>query len=237
MQEIIYVGNELELFQHARVWKNYYGQWLKPYLRGKVLEVGAGIGSTTQHLCDGSQEAWVCLEPDPDLYNKLQEKIISRQLPKCCSSIKGTTQDLPLHEKFDVIMYIDVIEHIERDAAELAQATKLLAPNGYLIVLVPAHQFLYSPFDKAIGHYRRYNKKMLKSAAPAKLKLEKVRYLDSCGLLASIVNKYFLKQDYPTIRQIKFWDNVMVRFSKATDLVTNYSLGKTVVAIWKNTSQ
>ncbi len=47
-----------------------------------------------------------------------------------------------------------------------ARAKTLLADQGYLIVLVPAHQFLYNEFDKAIGHYRRYNKKMLAAAAP-----------------------------------------------------------------------
>jgi ubiquinone/menaquinone biosynthesis C-methylase UbiE len=234
MQEIVYVGNELELFQHAAVWKNYYGRMIKHYLNGKVLEVGAGIGSTTQHLCEGHQEKWLCLEPDPDLYSKLESKIVNQQLPACCSSLKGTTRDLSLDEKYNAIIYIDVIEHIEKDAAELDQAKKLLLPGGYLIVLVPAHQSLYSAFDKAIGHYRRYDKPMLKATAPTGLQLEEIRYLDSCGLLASVVNKYFLKQDYPTIKQIKFWDTFMVRLSKFTDVVTGYALGKTVIAIWKN---
>lgn len=234
MQEIVYIGNELELFQYASVWKGYYGRLIKPYLQGKVLEVGAGIGSTTQHLCDGHQQKWLCLEPDPVLYSKLEEKIATEQLPKCCVSVKGTTQDLPVHDKYNAIMYIDVIEHIERDADELERAKKLLMPGGYLIILVPAHQSLYSEFDKAIGHYRRYNKRMLLAAAPSELTLVKIRYLDSCGLLASMINKHFLKQNYPTIQQIKFWDSVMVRFSKVTDLFTGYSLGKTVVGIWQN---
>ncbi|HTE26581.1 class I SAM-dependent methyltransferase [Flavitalea sp.] len=236
MQEINYIGNELELFQHASVWKNYYGKLIRPYLKGNVLEVGAGIGSTTSSLCDGSQKEWLCVEPDPLLFDKLEQKVIAGELPACCKAIKGTTSDLPVKSRFDAIMYIDVIEHIENDAAELEQAYKLLADGGHLIVLVPAHQYLYNEFDKAIGHYRRYNKAMLKKAAPLALGLEKIRYLDSCGLFASLSNKYFLKQQYPTIKQIKFWNNVIVPVSKLTDIIFNYSLGKTVVAIWKKQS-
>lgn len=233
MHEINYIGNELELFQHASTWKNYYGSFIKPYLKGRVMEVGAGIGSTTSSLCDGSQKKWLCVEPDPILFQKLEAKVIAKELPACCSALKGTTQDLPVDEKYDAIMYIDVIEHIEDDAAELEQAYKLLAEGGHLIVLVPAHQYLYNEFDRAIGHYRRYNKTMLKNAAPHELKLQKIRYLDSCGLLASLSNKYFLKQEYPTMGQIKFWNKAIVPVSKITDVISNYSLGKTLVAVWK----
>src|ERR1700712_2847272 len=100
MAEIPYIGNELDLFEKATAWKNYYGSFLKPYLQGKVLEVGAGIGGTTSTLCDGSQEKWLCLEPDPALYERLENKIKEKKLPRCCYSLKGTTGDLPASEKF-----------------------------------------------------------------------------------------------------------------------------------------
>jgi SAM-dependent methyltransferase len=234
MGEIPYVGNELDLFEQATVWKNYYGHFLKPFIRGNVLEVGAGIGGTTRVLCDGSQQKWLCLEPDPGLYTRLEKRIRESQLPACCTSLKGTTHELPVSEKFDTILYIDVIEHIERDAEELRRAKELLAGNGSLIVLVPAHQSLYNEFDKAIGHYRRYNKAMLKAAAPLELRLIKIMYLDTCGLLASLMNKYFLKQDYPTAKQISFWNRFIVPLSKPIDFILHYQTGKTVVAIWQN---
>src|SRR5215203_398528 len=235
MQEIAYVGNELELFQHASVWKGYFGSYLKPYLSGNVLEVGAGMGSTTKSLCNGTEKKWVCLEPDPKLYEELEEKIRSSELPQCCTAIKGVIQDLPPDEKFDAIMYIDVIEHIENDGAELNAAKNFLAENGHLIVLVPAHQFVYSPFDKSIGHFRRYNKGMLLKVAPADLKLKKMIYLDSMGLLASILNKFLLKQKYPTYKQVQIWDKTLVKISKITDLVINHQTGKTLIAVWQKT--
>jgi SAM-dependent methyltransferase len=233
MSEIPYIGNELELFQHARNWKNYFGGLLSPYLGARVLEVGAGIGGTTEFLCTGKQEKWLCLEPDPALYTDLKKKVDAGLLPACCSAVKGITQDLPRTEQFDAILYIDVIEHIEKDADELLSAYELLADGGYLIVLVPAHQFVYSPFDKAIGHYRRYNKRMLRTAGPAGLRLEKLVYLDSLGLMASVVNKLFLRQAYPTLPQITMWDKRLVPLSKIADKLIGYQTGKTLIGVWK----
>jgi len=123
--------------------------------------------------------------------------------------------------------------NIEKDEEELARAKTLLAANGYLIVLVPAHQFLYNEFDKAIGHYRRYDKKMLSSVAPEGFQLLKMRYFDSFGFVSSLVNKYFLKQNYPTAKQINFWDKFLVPISKPVDFILNYSVGKTLVAVWQ----
>ncbi|HET6766323.1 MAG TPA: class I SAM-dependent methyltransferase [Chitinophagaceae bacterium] len=233
MTEISYLGNELYLFQYADNWKKYYRNFINPYIKGKVLEVGAGIGSTTSHLCNGNHEQWLCLEPDPTLYTELKHKIDAKKLPACCKSKNGVSADIDATEKYDTILYIDVIEHIEEDRKELAHAITHLNTNGHLIVLVPAHQLLFNQFDKAIGHYRRYNKKRLLSAAPGDLHLQKLFYLDSAGLFASMMNKYFLKQDYPTMKQINLWNRVMVPISKITDRIVNYTFGKSLVGVWK----
>ncbi len=228
-----YIGNELELFKHAHNWKDYYGKFIKFYLKNDVLEVGAGIGETTRSLCDGTQNSWVCVEPDEKLIKELVFKKESGYLPSFIEIISGTLDNLNADRKFDAIIYIDVIEHIENDSEELKKASSFLKPGGKLIVLVPAHNFLFSEFDKSIGHFRRYNKKMLKEAAPKDLIRKDLRYLDSLGLSASLANKWFLKQAYPDLKQIKFWDNFIVPISKITDFISFYSVGKTVIGIWE----
>ncbi len=50
-----YQGKELELFERAENWKRYFASFMSPYIRGDVLEVGAGIGGTTKVLCNGQQ--------------------------------------------------------------------------------------------------------------------------------------------------------------------------------------
>jgi hypothetical protein len=228
-----YIGNELELFNHAKNWKNYYGNMLQPFLKGVVMEVGAGIGSTTLTLCNGSQQQWICLEPDQKLAHEIKGKIQQHLLPACCSLRTGILSDQPNDELYDAIIYMDVIEHIEKDHEELKLAASHLKKNGYLIILVPAHQWLFSPFDKAIGHYRRYTKKSLSNAVPPELKKIMLRYLDCAGLLASSANKLFLKQSYPTIKQVKLWDSTMVPVSRIIDRTIGWSAGKSVLGVWQ----
>lgn len=228
-----YVGNELELFKYAHHWKQYYASVFAHLLKGDILEVGAGIGETTHSLCNGKQESWVCVEPDPELTDQIAFKKQQGYLPDFIEVVTGTLDAVAADRKFDAILYIDVIEHIEYDTEELQKASHYLKAGGHLIVLVPAHNFLYSEFDKAIGHFRRYNKKQLADTAPKQLKTIDLRYLDSVGLSASLANKWLLKQDYPELRQIQFWDNYIIPVSKIADRITFFKFGKTVLGIWQ----
>ena len=67
MSEFKYVGSELDLFAAALNWKTYWSRQIRPFLKGDILEVGAGIGSNTRFLDPGNAGRWVCLEPDPEL--------------------------------------------------------------------------------------------------------------------------------------------------------------------------
>jgi 2-polyprenyl-3-methyl-5-hydroxy-6-metoxy-1,4-benzoquinol methylase len=235
-----YIGNELELFSHAHNWKNYWGSKVKPYLGERVLEVGAGLGGTTQHLFNGKTiKQWTCLEPDPALAQGIQDKIDKGLIPNTCEILIKTLENLEKPQNteggYDSIIYIDVIEHIENDKAELAQTLPFLKKGGHLIILVPAHQFLFSPFDKAIGHFRRYNRPHLKSVIPEGYEIVKAQYLDTVGLAASLANKLFLKQSYPTLKQILFWDKYIVSTSKLVDKITFHNFGKSVLLIARNT--
>lgn len=231
--EYKYPGEELRLFETATNWKNYFASHISSYLTGKVLEVGAGIGGTTLLLNKGKADTWLLLEPDETMQLILQQKIKDKLLPSNCKAVQGALDSLDKNERFDCIIYIDVLEHIENDAAEVKKATDLLVQGGHLIILSPAYQFLFSPFDKAIGHYRRYNRKTLSAIQPASFIREKVIYLDSIGFFASLLNKIALRQSYPAKRQVQFWDQWMVPVSKITDRIFFYSFGKSILAVWK----
>jgi SAM-dependent methyltransferase len=228
-----YEGDELKIFQHAVQWKSYYRGHIRPYLRGRVLEVGGGIGATSQLLCDGEQQEWVILEPDGSLIAQMQTRFAEAPLPAPSRIVEGTLAKLSSGELFDAILYIDVLEHIEDDRGELLAAADHLAPGGRVIVLAPAHPFLYSEFDRAIGHFRRYSAKSLRAAAPSALRVEKLLYLDSVGMIASLANRLLLRSGQPSLGQIRFWDSVLVRLSRIVDPIPRYRLGKSVLAVWR----
>lgn len=227
-----YIGDELELFEHAHNWKAYFANTIAPYIGGDVAEIGAGLGGTTSILCSGEEVSWTCLEPDPALCAEISAKVADGHLPAIVSPKVATLASHENSARFDTIMYIDVLEHIESDKAEIDLAATRLKPGGHLIVLAPAHQALFTPFDAAIGHFRRYSRKSLKALEPGDTALKTCFYLDSVGLLASLANKIVLKQSSPRLSQIKFWDNAIVPVSRILDPLFLKSLGKTVVAVW-----
>ena len=228
MASIPYPGLELKLFAQAHNWKSYWSGRIAPYVRGAVLEVGAGIGANTRLLTALDFVRWTCLEPDAALARQIE-------LPagRLHEVILGIVSDLAPGLQYDSILYIDVLEHIEDDAAEMGRAAERLRPGGTLIVLSPAHPFLFTPFDEAIGHYRRYTKSSLRRVAPAGLKEVTVTYLDSVGMLASLGNRLFLGQSMPTAQQIGVWDRFLVPPSRITDRLTGGHIGKSVLGVWR----
>jgi hypothetical protein len=228
-----YVGGELELFSAAHHWKAYFSDRIRPHLGKNVLEVGAGLGGTTKILTQGYSGDWSCLEPDEALASNIRRAIAAGELSPKCSVSTGTLATLPEHERFDSILYIDVLEHIEDDAGEAQLAASRLSPGGKLIVLSPAYQWLYSPFDQAIGHFRRYSKRTLLAAIPASLELVEFSYLDSVGLLASAGNRFVTRASDPSPAQVALWDRVMVPLSRVLDPLVLHTFGKSVFGVWQ----
>lgn len=231
-----YQGRELSLFANAKNWKKYVASIIRPYLGNDVLEVGAGIGASTCFLCDDFHRRWVCLEPDPRLAREIPATLSSCRCKRNCEVLVGTLKRLHTGERFDTILYIDVLEHVKDDHRELRRAYTHLRPNGSLVVLAPAHPRLFSEFDRAVGHYRRYTKQRLIDIAPKGRTPSRIEYLDAFGLLASATNRLWLKQGDITSRQIKLWDSILVRLSKAFHPLLRRWLGKSVLAVWLNDS-
>jgi SAM-dependent methyltransferase len=222
-----YVGGELALFEKAVHWKRYWRNQTEAFIAGDVLEVGAGIGANTRSLASLRHRSWTCLEPDAALAAK-----IPPMGPEYSTRL-GTTDDLDASDRFESILYIDVLEHIEDDRGEMARAAAHLKPGGYVIVLSPAHQFLYAPFDHAIGHFRRYSRSTLRDAAPPGLRETKLVYLDSVGLLASAANRMLLRQSMPTQNQILAWDRLMIPVSRVLDPLFFGNAGKSILGVWQ----
>ena len=230
MTDFKYVGSELDLFAAVVNWKTYWSQIIRPFIRGDVLEAGAGIGSNTPFLDRTDIRRWVCLEPDPAL---LSARLAQSATRRRYETVTATLEQLDPLQKFDTIVYIDVLEHLENDREALSLAAARLMPGGRIVVLSPAHQELFTPFDEAIGHFRRYNKQMIRDISPDGLRLERLMYLDTVGLLASLANRLLLRQSMPTKDQLQLWDRWMIPTSRVIDKILAYSIGKSIIAVWQ----
>lgn len=114
-----------------------------------VLDAGCGTGGTLPMLSGLGKV--VGLELD----DGAAQVAITRHAGKLCRG--GLPHDMPFSEQtFDLIVLLDVLEHIDDDLSAMMTVKNLLRPNGYLILTVPAFPFLWSQHDEGSHHKRRY---------------------------------------------------------------------------------
>lgn len=125
----------------------------------EMAEIGCGSGLVQRQIEDHYGRKITGF----DLNEYALKRNLSRLSPVCCYNIyeRGPT----LRGKFDLILLFDVLEHIADEDRFLAAIRHHLAPGGKLIVNVPAGQCLYSAYDRADGHVRRYSFTSLRKAA------------------------------------------------------------------------
>ncbi len=217
-----------ERFDNATFHIRYCLKFIKKYLKGNVLEIGAGCGSFTRNYINNNIDSITLTETDHknvlDLKQNFKNKNRIKILQKKIHEIDGN---------FDVIMYLHVLEHIKDDKKEIELAIKKLNKNGFLIIMVPAHQKIYSNLDKAVGHYRRYEIDYFKKNF-INLKTIELLYLDSMGYFLYFLNKIFFKKEvYPSKFKILIWDKLFTPITFIVDLILRYKFGKCILAIYK----
>jgi SAM-dependent methyltransferase len=195
---------EFEALQHAVHYRAAIAAEFRGVLRGRVLEVGAGIGQMTEtFLAEKSIRELVALEPDAGFVERFR-----RRLPDT-PVVAGSTRQLPADAVFDAAVMINVLEHIEDDVGELSRIACHLQPGaGHICILVPARPELYAPIDRAFGHFRRYTRRTLGAALRgAGFQVERVHYLNAIGYLAWGLRFRVLGATTFKPREVAFFDN------------------------------
>jgi SAM-dependent methyltransferase len=121
------------------------------------MEVGSGLGNISGHL--SRREILVVSDIHDAYMEKLQRRFAGNSRVRVVryDLNEGTRPDLRDLE-LDTVICLNVLEHIEDDDAALRGLAGMLQPHGNLILLVPAHPFLYSPLDRNLDHFRRYRR-------------------------------------------------------------------------------
>jgi phospholipid N-methyltransferase len=220
-----------ERFDNANFHINYCLKFIKKYLKGSVLEVGAGYGSFTRNYLNEEIDSLILTEMDNKNIYELNEKFKNNSK---ITIIKKNIENID--QKFDVIIYLHVLEHIKNDCHEINEASNRLNKNGVLIIMVPAHQKMYSNLDKAVGHFRRYEMEFFKKKFKS-LVIYNVKFLDSMGYFLYYLNKFFFKKEvYPSKLKIFIWDKLFTPLSVITDFIFRYKFGKCILAIYKKSN-
>lgn len=151
-------------------------------LPAKILDVGCGTGIMMQELRS---------------YGKIWGLDVNDKALQYCRAKKAgdflfkanLEQKLPFPEDFfDLVVCLDVLEHIKKDQFVLSETKRVLRNDGFLVVIVPSYQRFFSYWDKVAGHYRRYDRKYLKnSLQQAGFSIEKISYFNLFALLPAVI--------------------------------------------------
>ena len=216
-----------------------YQQWILDTFpappRGRVLEIGAGIGNLARHYVDRVDET-VLLEPASNLRARLEAAfrgrptvhVVSALLEDVCGRRVG---DVSLElGTFDTILLINVLEHVDDDSAMLGLIRSLLRPGGTLLLFVPALPWLYGSLDALVDHKRRYTREGLrKGVASAGLDVAFLRYFDVLGVLPWIVAGRVLKRKQFDEVAAKLYDATAVPLGSRMERRFAPPLGKNLI--------
>jgi SAM-dependent methyltransferase len=118
--------------------------------KARVLDIGCGTGLILQGISGESCAIGV------DFSAKALSFCEKRNLKNL---VRGDVRDLPIAtSSVDLVLALDLLEHIEDDKGLMNEIRRVLRPEGYLLATVPAHRYLWSEHDEALHHYRRYSK-------------------------------------------------------------------------------
>ena len=227
-KKINYDGWELKFFDKSKNFRNYQLQLIKKFIKGYIAEVGPGNGMNASSYIKYPKKIDL-YEPTRKLYLQLK-KSFKKNNKVSTYNKKFITQK----EKYDSVLYLDVLEHIKDDRNEIIKAIKSIKKGGYLIINVPAYSHLYSKFDNDVGHHKRYEKKdiriIIKGLEFKKLDLT---YYDSIGYMLSLLSK-LTSSDYKKRfeQKIKVWD-FLIPLSKKIDYLIGNLFGKSLLVILK----
>lgn len=158
----------------------------------RILEVGCGSGNVLrvlQRIAAGRGKV-----------EGLELSVEAAQVARARTGLQvtnGYLSDVESDAKYNVIAAFDVLEHIADEAQVLIQIWERMLPGGRLILTVPAHQTLWSPFDVASGHHRRYSMETLSRALRASgYQLEYITYFMSLLFPPMWLRRRLLKSEY-----------------------------------------
>jgi SAM-dependent methyltransferase len=177
-----------------------YNAWLdarfRSFLGNRVLEVGSGVGNQTQYFLD--KDRVIASDIEPHYVRELNGKFDRR------SNIRVASYRFPLdpvsreelrQERIDTVVCLNVLEHIEADAATLEDFASVLEPGGRLVLLVPAMPALYGSLDIHLNHFRRYDRAPLRELVThAGFDVQTLRYLNRPGVFGWWLNSRVLKR-------------------------------------------
>lgn len=225
-----------DTFSSAIATAHRYSDWIlspfKPHLHGDIVEVGIGHGSYYGAI--RPYGTYWGIDIDARSIKSARERYPDGNFAICDICVPGFIEEM-LPQKADAIVSVNVLEHIDDDAAAIRNLVDALKPGGRLMIIVPAMPFLYNDLDRLAGHFRRYGIADLERLLrPAPVAVETLCYFNPIGAVGWWANSFrrheSLNSDLVN-GQIKFFDKFVLPVSRALDPLTRRFFGQSLICI------
>jgi len=235
INKVVYVGKDLEAMSFAVNYHKWILDEFAGFLGKNIVEVGAGTGSFSEMILQTEPEMLNLVEPS-DLYADLYaniSKIENRTEINFYNTIfSAVASEIAARKKPDSIIYVNVLEHIEDDAAELKLIRQTLSHGGRAFIFVPALERLYGEFDRRLGHFRRYRKLDLEEKCRnAGFKILVSKYFDFAGVLPWYIKYRLLNSTELGGAAVSLYDKLVVPVFRRLESTVNVPVGKNVLLI------
>jgi SAM-dependent methyltransferase len=236
VSEISYEGTDLESMSFALNYHRWILELFAPYMGSRLVEVGAGTGSFSELILERGPESLTLVEPSREMYPILEGRArgwaAGADVETRNDVFPAVADEVRLRRRPDSVIYVNVLEHVPDDEAELRAVYRTLAPGGRLFVFVPAFQWLYGGFDRRVAHVRRYTRPELEAkCAAAGFKVLRSVYFDFAGVAPWWVKYRLLKSDSMEPWLVKLYDRCVVPFVKVAERIAPPPLGKNILLV------
>jgi len=195
-------GEILERLNRAPRFTRWMADVIRPYVGDRVLEVGAGTGNMSMHLMPRS--VYWATDVNPHYLEYLVTLRATRPYLRVTYTNAADASSFPAAQTFDTAVCLNVVEHVEDDAAALRNIYNALADGGRALILVPCGPWLYGTLDEALGHCRRYTKEQLIAVSQkAGFQVEHVLKFNRAGVPAWWLNGRVLRRRTFGLGQIR----------------------------------
>jgi len=205
-------------------------------IRGDVLEMGCGIGSISRMILRSPLvRSLDAVDIEPAYLSRVVREIPDPRLRTICSAAEDFE---PRAESYDLVVSINVLEHVRDDQTALRGFARALRPDGVCLVLVPAHPWLFSSLDAGLSHYRRYTRAGLEAlAAKAGLAPRSLSHFNPLGALGWWLNGRLLRRPCLPRGQVAAYSRFGIRFSRLLDRLNPFPLGISLVGSFVRTPE
>ena len=231
-----YEGKDLEAMSFAVNYRRWVLSIFAPFLGRRIVEVGAGVGSFSELLLERQLESLSLVEPSTEMYQQLCRRISYLQPSSTVKTFNDIFErvapQIRSSEQPDSIIYINVLEHIADDVAELRIINNALESGGRVFIFVPALQWLHGSFDRQINHFRRYSRSELeKKCVAAGFRVITSRYFDLLGVVPWWVKYRLMQSKTMEPGAVRFYDRRVVPIVKTLEATITPPLGKNLLLV------